>query len=375
MANRSAPNARLEYHDAMSESTRDDQPPSAESQSTRSREGQYSATLKASPSDPAVARPPKACETCRALKIGCIMDENSTSGACRRCVQSKRRCVRLPVIRRRRKRTDARVTDLEKKMEDLIVALEASKPQMSPLDVGSKTTIPETDRTELGIPLSIRDGSHEMQVIDLIDQGVMEAKNAYQLFEFYKEEMSGMFPFVVFSSEVRTEIVRHEKPLLFLSVITVAAGVLKPELHRYLTSEVWRILADRVIYTGAPSVEVIQALQIMALYYTHHTDRDNYRNFHHLVHSAAVMAMDAGMGKRIRPNQSRLFKDPWEHGLVREAPNSAEIRRTWLGAYHLCSTYVASNWCRYNAADFDKGRNYLEKTASAPMESIHERVS
>jgi hypothetical protein len=223
-------------------------------------------------------------------------------------------------------------------MEDLIVALEASRRQMSPLDVGSKTAFPETDKAELGIPLSIRDGSHEMQVIDLIDQGVMEAKNAYQLFEFYKEEMSGMFPFVVFSSEIQAETVRHEKPLLFLSVITVAAGVLKPELHRYLTSEVWRILADRVIYTGAPSVEVIQALQVMAVYYTHHTGRDNYRNFHHLIHSAAVMAMDAGMGKRIRPNQSRLFKDPWEHGLVREAPNSAEIRRTWLGAYYLCST-------------------------------------
>jgi len=353
MANRGAPNSGPEYQDAfqttnnaMSESTRDDhnwQPPLKESQSTpslsnrTSSKGQHSATLKASPSDPAGVKP-KACETCRALKISCIVDENGPSGACRRCVKSKRRCIRLPVVRRRRKRTDARVTDLEKKMEDLIVALEASRRQMSPLDVGSKTTFPEADKAELGIPLSIRDGSHEMQVIDLIDQGVMEAKNAYQLFEFYKEEMSGLFPFVVFSSEIQAETVRYEKPLLFLSVITVAAGVLKAELHRYLTSEVWKILADRVIYTGAPSVEVIQALQIMAVYYTHHTSRDNYRNFHHLIHSAAVMAMDAGMGKRIPPNQSRLFKDPWEHGLVREAPNSAEIRRTWLGAYYLCST-------------------------------------
>src|ERR1700722_16646820 len=138
----------------LSESMRDDhnwQPPSGESQSTPSlssrnySEGQHSATLKASPSDPASVRPPKAWETCRALKIGCIVDENSSSGACRRCVKSKRRCVRLPVVRRRRKRTDARVTDLEKKMEDLIVALEASRRQMSPLDVGSKTAFPETD--------------------------------------------------------------------------------------------------------------------------------------------------------------------------------------------------------------------------------------
>ncbi len=300
-------------------------------------QGHDSVTLKASLSETASVKPLRACEGCRALKIGCVGDKNSPDGACRRCVQSNRRCVRFPVIQRQKKRTDVRVTNLEKKMEALVAELNASRRPISPFEVGSETGLPETDKTDPGIPLSIKDDTNGMQVLDLIRLRVMEAKTAYQLFEFYKAEMSGMFSFVVFAPDVLAETIRHENPLLFLSVVNIAAGVLMPQLHQYLTGEVWRILADRVMCTGAPSVEVIQALQVTAVYYTHHLRRDDYRNFHHLVHSAAVMAMDVGMGKRIRPNRSRLFNDPWEHGLVRKAPNSAEIRRTWLGAYYLCS--------------------------------------
>ena len=163
----------------------------------------------------------------------------------------------------------------------------------------------------------------------------MEADTAYQLFELYKDEMSPMFPFVVFSTNLHPERIRQAKPLLFLTILTVAAGVLKPQLHHYLTTEVWKVLADRVLCSGKASIEVVQALLVMTVWYTHQQQRDDYRNLHHLSHSAAVMAMDAGMGRRT--SNRALFNDPWEDDSVRANPDSAEVRRTWLGAYHECS--------------------------------------
>jgi hypothetical protein len=65
---------------------------------------------------------------------------------------------------------------------------ETSKQQMSPLDVGSNAAFLEPSKTELGMALSIRDDSHEMHVIDLIDQGVRKLKMCTSCFEFNQRQ-------------------------------------------------------------------------------------------------------------------------------------------------------------------------------------------
>ena len=266
---------------------------------------EYNLLLK--PGHPTISEPiiksNKACETCRNLKIACVIDEGNPG--CRRCIKDNQRCIKLPLGQRRKKRTDARLADLEDQMTIVLKALEQ------------------------------RDQSQRIQVIDLVGQGIMEADTAYRLFELYREEMSPMFPFVVFSTDVQPEMIRSKKPLLFLAILTVAAGILKPQLHHYLTTEVWKVLADRVLCSGKASIQVVQALLVMTVWYAHHQQRDDYRNLHHLSHSAAIMAMDAGMGRRVSGRS--LFNDPWEDQSVRANYNSAEVRRTWLGVYHECS--------------------------------------
>jgi hypothetical protein len=73
-------------------------------------------------------RTSRACESCRMLKIRCISDENSDVLSCENCEKSGKDCVFVPRIRtRRRKRADARVTDLEKEVRALASLLRQSE--------------------------------------------------------------------------------------------------------------------------------------------------------------------------------------------------------------------------------------------------------
>ncbi|KAI5288077.1 hypothetical protein KEM54_005493, partial [Ascosphaera aggregata] len=69
----------------------------------------------------------RACEACRHLKVRCIPDPDSLDGACRRCVRGKRECIVTAPARRRPKRTDARVVELERQIEFLKASLEESR--------------------------------------------------------------------------------------------------------------------------------------------------------------------------------------------------------------------------------------------------------
>ncbi|KAL8806700.1 MAG: hypothetical protein Q9200_004934 [Gallowayella weberi] len=67
----------------------------------------------------------RACESCRTRKIRCIPQDKSKDGKCQRCAKSARDCIfTSPEKRKRRKRTDARVADLENMVQMLAARLE-----------------------------------------------------------------------------------------------------------------------------------------------------------------------------------------------------------------------------------------------------------
>ncbi|MCJ1391847.1 hypothetical protein MMC18_004714 [Xylographa bjoerkii] len=70
---------------------------------------------------------PRACEACRGLKVRCVPDP--TREACRRCAKAGRQCVVTLPTRKRQKKTDTRVAELEKKIDALTASLQATKNQ------------------------------------------------------------------------------------------------------------------------------------------------------------------------------------------------------------------------------------------------------
>ncbi|PBP26492.1 c6 zinc finger domain containing protein [Diplocarpon rosae] len=79
-------------------------------------------SVKIDSNDPKRSR---ACEACRGLKVRCEPDPNNTDGPCKRCAKANRNCVVTPPSRKRQKKTDGRVAELEKKINALTATLQA----------------------------------------------------------------------------------------------------------------------------------------------------------------------------------------------------------------------------------------------------------
>lgn len=72
---------------------------------------------------------PRACEACRGLKVKC--DPDLVKGTCRRCAKAGRQCIVTAPSRKRQKKTDNRVAELEKKINALEASLHATKGEVS----------------------------------------------------------------------------------------------------------------------------------------------------------------------------------------------------------------------------------------------------
>ncbi|KAF1990331.1 hypothetical protein K402DRAFT_410399 [Aulographum hederae CBS 113979] len=70
------------------------------------------------------AKRPRACDSCRGLKVRCIIDPASGQ-PCRRCARAGRRCIVTPPTRKRQKKADSRVAELERKIDALTASLQA----------------------------------------------------------------------------------------------------------------------------------------------------------------------------------------------------------------------------------------------------------
>lgn len=73
------------------------------------------------------AKRPRACEACRGLKVKCDFDPHNPDGACKRCAKAHRNCVVTVPSRKRQKKTDSRVAELERKIDVLTAAVQAAK--------------------------------------------------------------------------------------------------------------------------------------------------------------------------------------------------------------------------------------------------------
>ncbi|CZR50961.1 related to cercosporin resistance protein [Phialocephala subalpina] len=374
------------------------------------------------PDDP---KRPRACEACRGLKVRCEPDPNNPDGPCKRCAKANRNCVVTVPSRKRQKKTDSRVAELEKKIDALTQSLAQksgtlvpaighghggeggaaavqqegmnTQPQHNPYQqvtnggygspYGSRSEVradswsgypkaPEFEARKTSAPpmvvagqkrkhLDSRDypstpdsssarksseaptgflvdagtkpaANHEYA--DVVDRGLLTADMAAKMFECYVEKMVPHMPAVVFPAGTTAAEVRKTQPTLFLAILSAASGSNYPELQRQLTKEVMSIYAERVICNGEKTLELIQALHISTLWYWPPEHFEELK-FYQLIHIAAVMAIDIGMGKKNKKQKAKaagLWRDhPWRRTPYPD-PESIEARRAWLASYFLC---------------------------------------
>ncbi|EMC99426.1 hypothetical protein BAUCODRAFT_58822, partial [Baudoinia panamericana UAMH 10762] len=354
---------------------------------------------------------PRACESCRGLKVRCDQDPAHPEIPCKRCAKAGRPCVITQPSRKRQKKADSRVAELEKKIDALSAALQqqqhhapsyntptaemmqahGSLAQPTPqYGLAAGPDMPSRKRQRLedaGYPTQEPDGLYNGQpttsgrtsvnpddamgrrFVDIVSawapttnakqflyhttpeeftdriNALISPEQAAVLFKRYTEELAPHLPAVVFPPTMTADQVFKDKPILYVCILSAAAfGTLNPETTRQLVREAVGAIADCVVRNGAKSLELIQGMQVVALYYKP-PERAEQTNFYQIIHMAAVMALDIGLGKRYKPAKARRgFGGPNAHfapGPGKREPQDSdtlEARRAWLTCYYLCAS-------------------------------------
>lgn len=318
---------------------------------------------------------PRACEACRQLKVKCEIDE--TSGTCKRCAKANRQCIITVPSKKRQKKTDSRVAELENKVEALTACLAArgqpaadtildpaiaqqnfdqpnsympqwpGPPQSQtsphvfkpPQVAGIKRQHADSSfgaELERARPVSRDQPQEDKRKQDVIDRGLVDVKTAYRCFDRYVNDMAQRLPVVVFKVGTTAEEVRRNRPTLFQAIVAVACGTIRPDIQSKILSDAMERLAEKIVYTGEKSLELVQTIQVLTVFYQP-PEKYEELNFNQLLHIAAVMALDIGLGKRTRKGRSPTWKGYKDKNKSLPDPNTAETRRCWLGCYYMCS--------------------------------------
>lgn len=300
---------------------------------------------------------PRACESCRGLKVRCESNEHNPFATCKRCAKANRECVFTAPSRKRQKKSDSKVAELEKKIDALTASLRAQQAVAAAhaeneddedddyLDDGD--TLASSDALRLDSsdlsPISRHakrrrsSGSHPTGVdsvlrfldpnggkipttshmrptdadakkfvyLDVVDRKLLTMEVATSIFNHYVEDMIPHFPAVVFPPGTSALDIRRKKPTLFLAILAAASGTTHPDLHRALYLEISRTFAERVVINGEKSLELVQALVLCTMWYfvpEHYVEL----KFYMYIHLAAVMALDIGIAKKKKPMRGSL---------------------------------------------------------------------
>lgn len=342
---------------------------------------------------PNESKRPRACEACRGLKVRCEPDPAGRT--CRRCAKAGRNCIVTAPSRKRQKKTDSRVAELEKKIDALTASLHATKgeggvsdseddesydeeqhPRLDSTKVsaGVKRRLsqyPDEETPDLRMQFSRNDymemppsnipsdssNIHPMLMaentmpapprnfspvttfpnyedVDVVDRNIVDGATASAIFYHYTKSMAAHLPIVVFPADTAAGTIRKTKPTLFLAILSVASGQDHPHLQRIFSQEISRIFADRITCKGEKSVEFIQALQVSAIWYWPENDKDT--RYYQLIDMAATMAVDLDMEKQASTRRERMFDSQFPRpNFALTAKDPIEYRRAWLGCYIL----------------------------------------
>lgn len=179
---------------------------------------------------------------------------------------------------------------------------------------------------------------------DAIDRGVLTLGQANELWVRYTDMMAPHLPAVVFAPGTTAAEIRTAKPVLFLAIMAASSSEL-PSVQRVLTRELMQIFADKVIVVGEKSLELVQALLVATMWYWPPEHFEELK-FYQLVHIAAVMAIDIGLGRKSSVHGGRMglrkhLPQEWRQMTAKKHalpdPTSLEARRAWLACYFLAT--------------------------------------
>ncbi|KAF2746239.1 hypothetical protein M011DRAFT_404776 [Sporormia fimetaria CBS 119925] len=273
----------------------------------------------------------KSCEACRTSKVRCLPQPGLAQ--CQRCVKSGRSCVFAATVKRRqRKRTDARVAELEREVRHMRTLLRSNQASTSTpentldgsileeADEGSRAQRSErttssppayqdptilgesTRQPSAGAPREYIHPSTEESVMqrdpDIVDRGIISEEMAEDILRIYN---SNRPPGVRIPADWSAMDLRKRKGVLFHAVMAAASRAKGKALSIPLNEEVTQLYARDLLIRGEKSVEYVQALLLTVAYPTPvgHVHGQMFR----FATIAASLALELGLAMKPRRHE------------------------------------------------------------------------
>ncbi|CAI9625202.1 unnamed protein product [Alternaria burnsii] len=278
----------------------------------------------------------RACEACRISKVRCLVNPDANSTQCQRCAKANRTCVFAPPAKRRqRKRTDVRVTELEKEIQQMRSLLKTNTrssndvseqesgdddsddqghaggketsprvpSRLSSITATSKLTAPiskppPVDPVITGAPINFPGSSDN----DIIDRGVISEDMARELLSIWRTELVAACPGITIPKHWDVFDLRANKPALFHAIMAAAAHSKGSALSDRLHEETVLLYARSAFIQGEKSVQAIQALIVTVTYYSP-SKTPGQLQIYQWVNMAASMALELGLTSKPRTHE------------------------------------------------------------------------
>ena len=213
---------------------------------------------------PLVTASPKpykhACERCRNSKLKCKLDSLDATGKCTRCLGANAECIFEPLApRRRRKRTDARVTTLERELRSMKSMLDNLRDSQA-AESKAASLSSQTPSTPAINSKSPAESDGAWFIPDLISDRL-----AAELFQEFVDHLLPQYPIVLITESFQS--LRLSKPILLLATVAAAGSTRAASLFRMLHSHLVRQVTEKVIIEGERSVELVQSILILETWY------------------------------------------------------------------------------------------------------------
>jgi hypothetical protein len=96
---------------------------------------------------------------------------------------------------------------------------------------------------------------------------MIDDDTASRFTQVFRNHLAPTYPLVKLSGDMSWKRLRNEMPSLFRAILTAAASSSDPKLFKALFHHTAKYLADEVVVHGRKTLDLVQALLIMAIWH------------------------------------------------------------------------------------------------------------
>jgi hypothetical protein len=294
----------------------------------------------------------RACQNCQSIKIKCELGApGGGPPPCQRCTRLSKTCVLAPP-----KRQKDRVAELEAKVAELTKLLDAQGLQNTTLEAGdlsgsgtgseeqSDTEIPVSSQKKRKLEVSAYSSNGPSSTegpspassggdTNFVNSGtsrldaLLPLKLQQRVLDEYITSYQPLLMISPLSSGTQASLLRNTMPNTLHAIVYIAScGILSWDLQDQINVSLIEDLTSRTIAQCEKSVDLLQALQIVCLYYRSPRNSTQIPLFQ-LVNIEADMAVDLGFGGNQNPPSLSIV------GMAEGLLGGVKASRMWLTSF------------------------------------------